>query len=330
MPELTDLDVVEVSLVDKAANKRKFLILKSQGGDAMDNELILNCEDGMEDILKAIALAGDDEAAWEAELKKAKLTDKGMKAVKAALRALNGVKMELPKNILEALARLGGYGYAAPEMEKQKAKEEDMAKQKAKEEEDMAKQKAKDEEEMAKQKKDKEKYGYKMKKDGSPDFDSIPDEVRPMVESLWKQSNEAILKAQATEATLAKERDERLTKEFIQKARTSFGRLSIKADEFGPILKAAFQKLDKAEYEELDRVLRSADEAMDQLFIEKGTSLSDDAGTQPAVIKLEKAAEKIATRDGITREQAFIKALNEYPDLAAQERKERDKEVARR
>ena len=54
MSELTDLEVIEVSLVDKAANKRNFLILKNKGDGNM-NELILNVEQGHEEILKAIA-----------------------------------------------------------------------------------------------------------------------------------------------------------------------------------------------------------------------------------------------------------------------------------
>ena len=121
MPELFDLDVQEVSLVDKAANKRKFLVLKAHGKGATKmetNELILDVEDGFEDIIKAVALSdnpSEAEKQLEEIAKAAKLSDKGKKACQMALRVLQAVKTDMPKDMMKKLAEMAGYGYAPPE-----------------------------------------------------------------------------------------------------------------------------------------------------------------------------------------------------------------------
>jgi hypothetical protein len=100
---LHDLQVDEVSLVPRGANRKKFLILKSMlGGDAMDQSMI-------ERILDADL---EDEERVDAVLKAQGLSDKARNAVKGALRILNAFKDELPNDILNTLASLAGYGYA--------------------------------------------------------------------------------------------------------------------------------------------------------------------------------------------------------------------------
>jgi len=326
MSELTDLEVFEVSLVDKAANKRNFLILKNEGDEDM-NELILNVEQGHEEILKAIAAALTTEGASdifkavtpmvsdEAEatvlksilvedkellnaIIKAGISEKAQSAVKAALKALKAVEGEMPEDIMKMLAKAGGlpFPFAKP-----KPGEDDEKKEPAK-----------------------KSYGeIKKNEDGSLDLSDVPEEVRPMVESLWKANEANTVRLASTEKTLKAERDERVLKEFIQKA-SSFDKLTVDPKVFGPVMMKAADAMDEADYLELERVLRAADEGLVNLFKQTGTGLSEDEDlVETAVDKLDKAAVVIAKRDGVTPEVAFTKAMDENPTLAAQERQER-------
>lgn len=331
MPELTEVEVQEVSLVDRAANKRKFLMLKAQGKGAKNmntNELILDVEEGMEDIIKAIALV-EDPGEQEAEIEKmAALSDKSKRACKMALRLLNAVKTDMPNDIMKKLAEMAGYGYAAPEKKEATAKQQEGYAKPQEDEQTVEQKKAKAKAEEDKLKaaaaagKGKTNYGYKLKKDGTPDFEDMPQEMRPMVESLWKQSEDSIRKAQALENTLHQEREERRTKEFIAKA-AGFEHLSIEADKFGPILKKVAEALDETEFNEMNRILKAADDSLGVVFKEIGSNNEPDESN--IYVKIDKEAVKIAKRDGITREQGYVKALDENPELAKQERLERDK-----
>ncbi len=97
MANLTDLVVAEVSLVERPANRRKFLLFKSEEGE------------GVEDLEKAEPAQAEEtgEAVQAAEL-----SEKAAQAVKAALRLLNEHKGELPGDLLDNLAALAGYGTA--------------------------------------------------------------------------------------------------------------------------------------------------------------------------------------------------------------------------
>jgi hypothetical protein len=312
MSELSELDVVEVSLVDKAANKRQFLVMKSQDGGSNMNELILNCEDGMEDVLEAVAkvdkgtadilksILADDKNVAEAI---AKAAEEIRPAMSMALKALATVKKDLGTGALEMIAKALEIELPTVEVEVEKA--------------------ADGEDDEAKKAIKKAAPGVVFKEDGSPDFATVPEEVRPMLEMLWKQNEESVKKATAMELTLKAERDDRLNKEFITKAE-DFKHLSVEAAKFGPILKNAFEKLDQSEYDELMRVLKAADKGMSEVFKETGSENDDDNGEATATQKLEKHASTIAKRDGISLEVAFVKAMDEYPDLAAQERSERN------
>jgi len=149
-----------------------------------------------------------------------------------------------------------------------------------------------------------------------------------MVEELWKANEtnaEAIKKAEAkaeeTDKILKAERDERLLKEFVTKA-DGFKNLSVKSDVFGKILKKISAALSDDENKELDRVLKSADDNITNLFKEYGHD-NDNDDDASAVAQLEKAAVTIAKRDGITKEVAFVKAMDENPELAKKELAER-------
>jgi len=284
---LKDLDAVEVSLVPKGANKKRFLIFKED-------------DSPMEEILKAVLETElDDEQKVEEVLKAAKLSGKAQNAVKGALRLLNAYKDELPKDIMKTLAELAGYGYPAPT-------------EKAKEKKDEGEDK-------------KKKYGYPAptkKEDGSWDFSGIPEEVRPAVEALWKEQQEAVKKAEELERVLKEERDKQLRKEFIQKAADEFTNLPVKPEEFGLVLKNLAEKAPE-EYSKLEGVLKAANEAIEKgaLYAEigrGGTSAGDSA-----VAKVEAMAAGLVQKDAnLSRMDALAKVLAENPQLYEQYRKE--------
>jgi hypothetical protein len=310
---LRGLEIGEVSLVDKAANKRKFLLIKSeQGGKEMPmTEVIISCDESREELLKSVAEMEDNEISLLKSLmedddlediKKAGISEKAMKAVKMALGALKGVKDELPKDIMEKLASIGGY--EMPKTEK-----------------------ACDEEGKDKMKKSVGGYTIVKNEDGTVDYSDVPEEVRPLVKSLWEQNEESAKQAAEAERIAKEERDARVLKEYVSKA-AELKNLATDVDKFGAILKAANEKLDAEQYEELDRVLKAAEEAVAQsvLLKEAGRAGDNDNDDGSAYSKLEKAAMQINKDEGDkfpTFEQAFVEAGRRDPDLAAKERAER-------
>jgi uncharacterized coiled-coil protein SlyX len=88
-----------------------------------------------------------------------------------------------------------------------------------------------------------------------------------LAERLEKSENEA-----KAERDIAKaERETRLTREFVTKAE-GYKALVVKAEDFGPVLKACAEKLTKDEYAAIEQVLKAADEQIvaGDLFKEQG------------------------------------------------------------
>ena len=180
---LTDLEVAEVSLVGKPANKRSFLVFKEEeGGNSQMpdvNERILEIlqEELPENIVSQLA-EGDLEQLEEEE----------MEALRSAVKLLRAYKQELPDNVLETLAELAEL--KLPENEEIMAQDD--------EEKIMAKQMLK-------------AYPEPVKKaDGSFDLSGVPKEQRAIIEALWKQSE----RSELLEKELKDERDQRLIKEY--------------------------------------------------------------------------------------------------------------------
>lgn len=269
---LRDLDVAEVSLVPKGANRKKFLLLKE--------EEVSNMPD-MQEILRAVLETElDNEVAVEEVLKTASLSEQAASAIKGALRLLEAYKDELPKDIMQTLAGLVGYGYPAPT---QKTEKED------------------------------DKMNPIIKADGSIDFEAVPEEVRPAIEMLWKENQEAVKKAAELEKILKEEHDRQATREYIAKA-SEFKGLPVKPEEFGPVLKSLAEAAPEA-YAKLDGVLKAADEAAIQArFLEElGAS-----GPSPssAMGKIDAMADAIIEKDSnMTHEQAVDKVLAKHPEL---------------
>jgi hypothetical protein len=89
---LTQLEVDEVSFVDRAANKKKFLALKRAGGNVETDKLL------------RVALEGEleNEADLDAFVKEHDLSDEATAAVKGALKLLEAHSDILPEATLKA------------------------------------------------------------------------------------------------------------------------------------------------------------------------------------------------------------------------------------
>jgi hypothetical protein len=248
--QLLDLKVGEVSLVPKGANRKHFLIVKQEEPMA-DNELL-------QAILDAEL---QDEERINEVLKAQGLSEKATNAVKGALRILNAFKDELPKDILNTLASLAGYGYAPAPTEKARGKKEEDEEYGEFEYGEKGKKKArgKKEEEEEETEKAGKKYPAPVKKaDGTFDLSAVPDELRPTLEVIFKEHEQAVRKAQELEAVLKAEQDRRKTLEFVERAK-QYTHLPINPDEFGPVLKQISESAPEA-FQKLEQVLKAADE----------------------------------------------------------------------
>lgn len=95
--QLEKLETLEVSLVPKGANKRRFAIRKAE-------------ETTMQEIINAVLSAElDNEAQVDKVLKAAGMSDKAIAACKSMLKLATGFKDEMPKDLMTMLAKLAGY-----------------------------------------------------------------------------------------------------------------------------------------------------------------------------------------------------------------------------
>lgn len=144
-------------------------------------------------------------------------------------------------------------------------------------------------------------------------FKSLPEEVKKYVQEIEKRAKEA-------EEIAKKEREERLTREFVAKA-AQFKALPVKPEEFGPVLKSISEVAPQV-YEKVEAVLKAANELVEKskVFDEigKGTGVEKSAWG-----KIEaKASELVQKNAGMTKEQAIAQVLRQNPDLYAEYQKE--------
>jgi hypothetical protein len=98
MARLQELEVIEVSLVDLPANKRKFLLTKSDGGNPVDEMLALILETDME-----------NEGDFDQALAELNLDEKTQQALKGAFKLLNAHRENLNPDIVKSLLTKAGF-----------------------------------------------------------------------------------------------------------------------------------------------------------------------------------------------------------------------------
>lgn len=271
--ELTDLDILTVGLVGKAANQRKYLLLKSleeqeDGGETVKEQEKVEKEERGEtekpsalDEIKTMLTTFFQRTKEEAG-DVAKVGDVA-KAARAALEALDGVQDgEGVKAVVAALTKLAGG----------------------------------------------EPKEANVEKSASPDprieaLEKAQDEARVALEKAAKRAEDA-------EKVAQHERDLREKSEYLEKAQ-GYAALPAKADELAEYLRWAHgADPEKAEY--IEGLLKAADGAMIEsgVFNEVGTSATADES--PFMAKVNQRAVEIRKSDaGLSEAEAFTKAFKE-------------------
>ena len=284
---LTDLETVEVSLVPAGANlKKRFPIMKR------------NEEGSMSDILHAVIDAQtSDESHFDKVAKSANLSEEAAAAVKGAMKILNAYSDMIPAEQALAVVSEGLGVKKATEFEEGKESEGTTI---ADEEEDEA-EKAKKENPDSLQK----------------SLDALDPAIREQVTALWKSQKEAIAKADKLEKSLAKERDERVRKEFISKAQTEFRFVPGKSpEELGLMLKSLYA-MDSQIAKDIEGIFKSVSAMVEKgdLLDELGSSMTGEAASGSAYSKLDNIAKSRVAKSDESYAKAFEKAMRDNPGL---------------
>ena len=290
--ELRELETVEVSLVDKGANKRTFAIKKSEKKEM----------DVIEAILAAPFEKGD---AIMDRLKKAELSEQAVEGIKSAVQILSAFQEEVPANLLKDLMALGGFS-------KQEEEEDEEKPEAAEEAAPDGETPEADEEEEAEKQEDEEEDEEEMQKR----LAALPKNMRSMVEQLWKSNKSAITKAEELEAKIKKAEDEKRLSECVAIAKAEFGALPVKADNLGSFIKS-LDGMDNADF--VLGLLRSSNEmiAANGLTTEigKSTSVTND---KTSIAKAERMADALMEKEGITKAKALANVWKNNPSLYAE------------
>lgn len=216
-----------------------------------------------EDILKSLLGAEiKDEEKINKILEGIKVEKDTAEAVKAVIRLLDSVKASLPTQVYDQiLLELAQLGYAAPAPQEKSA-------------------------EPVKEEPKVEPAPGELKKGDELDLSVVPEALRSQVEGIWKERAEAVEKAAKAEKELATIREEKVCKEFTERAKV-FKNLSVKDEELGQILKDISEKSPES-FQKLEGILKAADEA-----ISRGTLLNKEIGAPETVPVSGGAVEKI-------------------------------------
>lgn len=277
--ELSDIDTVEVSLVDKGANMRHFAIRK--GEEKMS-------------VVEAILSAPFEQAdAVDAQLAKAELSAQATEGIKSAMQIMAAFEDELPGGVMQSMMDLVG---ATKEEDEEKPEEEDEDEEKPapveQEEED-----EEDEDEMKKR------------------MDALPPDVRSMVAQLWKSNKAEIAKRAELEIRIKKAEDEKKMEECIKKAQTEYSNIPVTAADLGSFLKG-IDGSKSAEF--VHSMLKSTNEMLGQANItgEIGKTIT---GTETdAVAKAERMAVAMSEKEGIAKSIALGRVWKSNPALYAE------------
>lgn len=287
--ELLNLDVREVSLVDSPAIRRRFLVVKRDEGT---DQMSVN-EEPISDVIET-----------ETE---ALVTD-SLNDIEKAYHASED------DDSSEAQAEKGAH---------EDEDEEKQLEEKSEDEEPSKKKKVKKETvKMDETIQPSIPVSFSKRDDGSYDLAGVPEEMQATVEAICKQHDAAIEKAAQLEEILKAERDERLRRDFVEKAEKEFSNIPGTAVEIGLLLKS-LHDLDSDVAEKVEGVFKSVDAQLSTgaIFEEVGTQAADVEVT--AWNKIEKQAEELITNGvEVSKAAAISKVLELNPKLYSEYLKE--------
>jgi len=191
MARLAELEVVEVSLVDAPANKRRFLVTKNEGDRSVDELIAL--------ILETEA---ENEAELDAVLAEHDLPEDTIAAMRGTFRLLNAHRDTVTPEIVKAMMIKSGFLTEEPVVE-------DIV-------EDVVEDVVEEAVEEAEGSDD--PMAAITKADGTLDLSGVPEAVRPALERLWRERHDSDEERKTLQKALDDERQEKRTAEFITKA----------------------------------------------------------------------------------------------------------------
>ena len=329
---LTDLETVEVSLVPAGANlKKRFPIMKRDE------------ENSMSDILHAVIDAQtSDESHFDSVVKSADLSEEAAAAVKGAMKILNAYSDVLPTEQAVGLVSKG-LGLEKAEEEEDETKEDD-AEEEVKElsemledadkatefeegkesegstlaDEETNKAKEDEEDEVAKEDEDEDEDAEKSTPLAlQKSLKSLKPAVRDQVTALWKSQKEAIAKADKLEKSLRIERDERLRKEFVDKAQKEMPFVPGKSpEELGLMLKS-LHGMDSQIAKDIEGIFKSVSAMVEKgdLLDELGSSMTGSGMGGSAYGKLDSIAKSRVAKSDESYAKAFEAAMKNNPEL---------------
>lgn len=300
---LTDLDGKEVSLVTRAANRRRFLVLKSDGDETMDEVKALKDIEtidkaGLGDAIEA--LAATDPTLTADLLEKSAMTEDEKRKIKAAMRVMGA---DLAK-------KMPGFLRAAGAMDDEDDKETKAMK------------KSEDEKPEAKPAAAQITKGA----DGTWDLSALPAEQRPAFEAVIKSQEadatalraelkKAADEAEASKAQLATLEAERERSAAISKAAEFRDLPGANPDDMGPILVKIKKALESAEYEKLTGILKASATVIRKSAVFSEIGAGDGSATS-AKAELQRRADELRKADAsLTPQQARARVIKSDSDL---------------
>lgn len=263
---LTELETLGVSLVREGANKKRFALAKSTGAEMIDP---------FSEIVKAVmdVEATDAEARLEDMYKNKDISKRALKVMQSMLRLADGFQDELPDDFVPKLAQLMGMeSDRKDEMEEEDEDEDD-----------------KDDVEMSKSA-----------------FSNLTDAQKLKLESLWKERDEAVKKADALER-----------KDFIAKTAQEFANYPAKHQDIAELL-LDVKKHDDKLYQRVHDVLKSADNVIKsgKAFAEIGSSRNAGEQSDAWSVIENKANEFVAkSANKLSFAQAMDAVIKANPEL---------------
>ena len=290
---LTDVETLEVSLVPEGANlKKRFPVLKSS-------------ETKMSDILHAVIDApSSEDTKFDQVVKSSALGEnaEAAEAIKGAMKILNAYSDSIsPADALGVLAE----GFGVQKAEYKKAEEEEEDAEKASEFEE-----------------GKESEGTKLSDEGEIEksLEALPANARKQITALWKSNREHVAKSEKLEKALKVERDERLRKEFVEKAKTDFPYVPGKSSEEVGLMLKSLHVLAPKIAEDIEGIFKSVSATIEKagLLQELGSGMTNRGDGASAYAKLDGMARESVSKSGGSYAKAFETVMQNNPELYSQ------------
>ena len=147
-----------------------------------------------------------------------------------------------------------------------------------------------------------------------------PESVRKAIDFLTEQNKATVKKNEELEAQIKKAENEKLDQQFNEIVK-GYKNISATDENLAQVLKSVGQKAPQ-ELNSILKVLKAADELLDNQDIYKEFGSNGQMGTNDTWGKIEKMAEVEAKENKMTKEEAISKVLQDNPNLYSEYLKE--------